>query len=256
MQLPKVPLLTYMLQGAAAEKMLTDTSQAVQNGADAIGLQLEIIDPQLVNPSFIDDVVKAAEGRPLYVTNYRRGNHSPQKSDDILAQELLEALDHGALIIDVPGNMFAHSDIEINYEPKVIKKQREFIDEIHKRGGIALMSSHMFKFMKRDEVYELAKTHENRGADISKIVTNANTDDELTENLIISAELKNKIGIPYLFLCNGKFCARHRMLTTALGSCMMLCSTDKIPEHTQPNLSFGKDMLELIEKHRKNLNEI
>lgn len=256
MKLCKFPIITYMLQGGSEENILSETELAVKQNADAIGLQFEVLDPKLVNREFMKKVVDAAMGKPIYVTNYRRGNPSPNKSDDVLAEELLCALECGAYIIDVPGNMFADSNIEINYDADVIKKQREFIDEIHKRGGIALMSSHMFEFMPREKVYLLAKEHESRGADISKIVTDANTQEELTENLIISAELKNKINIPYLFLCNGKFCAKHRMLSAELGSCMFLCSTDKLPHHTQPNLSYAQKLSELVEMHKRNLNEI
>ncbi len=252
----KNPLITYMLQSADAETMLADISNAVKNGADAIGLQLEILRPEIFNTDFIKSAVKAADKKPLYVTNYRRGSRYPEKSDATLAKELLEALDCGAVIIDIPGNMFSDSEVEITYDTEAIKKQREFIDEIHSRGGVALMSSHMLKYMPRDEVYELARAQESRGSDISKIVTNADTDAELTENLIISAELKNKIGIPYLFLCNGKRCARHRMLTAALGSSMMLCSTSELPKHNQPNLEYGTELFDLLFAHEKNLGEI
>lgn len=256
MYLKKYPLVTYMLQSADAEAMLADITNAVENGADAIGMQLEGLQESMISADFIKHAVEAANGKPLYVTNYRRGSRYPEKSDEVLAKELLTALDCGALIIDIPGNMFSEDEIEITYDHEAIKKQREFIEEIHKRGGIALMSSHMLKYMPRDKVYELAKVQESRGADIAKIVTNADTEKELTENLIISAELQNMIDIPYLFLCNGKCCAKHRMLSAALGSCMMLCSTELLPKHNQPNLGYGKELFELIDSHRRNLGEI
>ena len=245
-----------MLPCYHGEKIPQEAAKAIENGADAVGLQLEMIPPELINPGFISEVIAAADGRPVYVTDYRRNNRTPSKTDDMLANELISALELGASIIDVPAHMFSDSKTEISFDSCSIKKQRELIDEIHKRGGVALMSSHMFRFMKRDEVYELASAHESRGADISKIVTSADSESELTENLIIAAELKNKINIPYLFLCNGKYCACHRMLSAVLGSCMMLTSTDEQPKNPQPNLNMAIELLDLINCHRANLNEI
>lgn len=249
-------LVTYMLPGGLGEKLPEEAARAAARGADVIGLQLESISPRLVTPSFIGEVISASKDKPVYLTAYRRGNPTPSKTDEMLAEELLTGLDLGAKIIDVPAYMFSDSKIEVSYDEYSVRKQRELIEEIHKRGGIALMSSHMFRFMERSEVFELARTHESRGADITKIVTDADSESELTENLIISAELKNQVKIPYLFLCNGKFCARHRMLTAALGSCMMLTSTDEQPKNPQPDLDMAKDILGLIERHQISLGEI
>lgn len=245
-----------MLTGELGEKLPEEAAQAVSLGADAIGFQLETIEPRLVEPGFIREVIAAAGGKPVYVTDYKRGRRTMSMSCDELARELLMALDLGAAIIDVMAHMFSDSEIEVSFDSGAVKKQTRFIEEIHKRGGTVLMSSHMFRFMPRDEVYELARVHESRGADITKIVTNADNESELAENLVISAELKEKVGINCLFLCNGKFCARHRMLSAALGSCMMLCSTDKRPENPQPNLGIAKEFLGLIERHRAGLGEI
>lgn len=250
------PLVTYMLSGGLGEKLTEETANAIKRGADAIGFQLESLSPRLVEPGFIREVIAAAGEKPVYVTNYRRGNPTPSKTDDDLARELLMALDLGASIIDIPAHMFSDSEIEVSFDVAAVKRQKDFIGEIKKRGGTALMSSHMFRFMPREEVYELAKTHKSRGADITKIVTNADSESELTENLVISAELGEKVGIPYLFLCNGSFCGRHRMLSAALGSCMLLCSTDEQPQNPQPNLGMAKELLELIEHHRAGLGEI
>ena len=45
------------------------------------------------------------------------------------------------------------------------------------------MSSHVLKFIKTDEVLEIAREQRRRGADIAKIVTAADTESELLENL-------------------------------------------------------------------------
>lgn len=87
---------------------------------------------------------------------------------------------------------------------------------IHRIGKKALMSSHVrqgenFIFLKKEEVLETALEHERRGADVAKIVTNADTEAELVENFETIIYCKKRVKIPVLFLCNGKKCLRHRL---------------------------------------------
>lgn len=51
-----------------------------------------------------------------------------------------------------------------------------------------------------------AKGHTSRGADISKIVTATDTEEEELENLRIITLLRRELPIPFLFLCVGSCC--------------------------------------------------
>ena len=84
------------------------------------------------------------------------------------------------------------------------------------------MSSHVLKFTPAEEVLRIARAHEARGADISKIVTAAETEDEELENLRITALLRRELHIPFLFLSGGSHCKLHRQIGPTLGSCMWL----------------------------------
>ncbi len=44
-------------------------------------------------------------------------------------------------------------------------------------GAEVLMSSHTFKFMKTDEVLRIVTAQQERGADVAKIVTAANSEE-------------------------------------------------------------------------------
>ena len=99
----------------------------------------------------------------------------------------------------------------------------EFIDEVHKRGGEVLMSSHVKKFRSPERVLEIALEQQRRGTDIVKIVTGADTQEEELKNLEICHLLKKELKVPFLFLSAGKYNYLHRTIGPALGVCMWLC---------------------------------
>ena len=88
------------------------------------------------------------------------------------------------------------------------------------------MSSHVYKYTPAERVLEIALEHQRRGADICKIVTGAETMEEQLENLKIINMLKEKLDIPFLFLCCGE-CKILRRISGEIGNCMYLC----VPEY-------------------------
>jgi 3-dehydroquinate dehydratase len=121
------------------------------------------------------------------------------------------------------GDAFDRAPEELTMDEKAIKKQMEFIDEVHKRGGEVLMSSHINKFRSPERVLEIALEQQRRGTDIVKIVTGADTREEELKNLEICHLLKKELKVPFLFLSGGKYNYLHRTIGPALGVCMWLC---------------------------------
>ena len=114
------------------------------------------------------------------------------------------------------------------------------------------MSSHINKFTPAERVLEIALEHQRRGADVSKIVVHSNTMEEQMENMRITALLKEKLDIKFLFLTGGECCMMHRRLGILLGSCASLCMLE-VPEGVkdaiQPLISeqlMYRDQLNLI----------
>ncbi len=105
----------------------------------------------------------------------------------------------------------------------VIEEQMEFIDEVHKRGGEVLMSSHIRQFRPAERVLEMALEQQRRGADVVKIVAGADTQEEEIENLRICHLLKEELKVPFLFLSGGTHSYLHRTIGPALGVSMWLC---------------------------------
>lgn len=240
------PTQTIMLRGSNPDALFKYLEEAQKCEADAYGFSISGLCPEFKNSDFFSRLFKALNGKPVYVTNYSRCNTEKQITDEQLKEQLLCALDCGASLIDVPGHMFSDAKEEISYDERAAEKQRSFIEEIHRRGGEVLMSSHIFRFVPQDEVMKIANAHRTRGADISKIVTMSDNEEESLENLRTTAELKLRLGIPSLFLSNGACCAKHRLLSPALGSCMCLCSPDTVPKNFQPHIGAYKTLFETI----------
>ncbi len=161
--------------------------------------------------------------------------------------DLLLALKCGGTLGDVPGSAFDRDvgmgiDYELSMKKDAIDKQMKVIDEIHKMGKEVLMSSHVFKFIPAEKVLEIALEHQRRGADIAKIVTAANSEEEMLENFRATVLLKKELKIPFLFLSGGTHTKLHRMIGPQLGCCMYLAvhEHDENAVPTQPTIAAAK----------------
>ena len=136
------------------------------------------------------------------------------------------------------GDYFDRHPDEVAVDEAAIKKQMELIDKLHEKGAEALMSSHVYKYTPAERVLEIALEHQRRGADICKIVTGADTMEQQIENLRIINLLKEKLDIPFLFLCGGE-CRILRRIGGEIGCCMYLTvyEYDEFATPVQPLLN-------------------
>ena len=182
----------------------------------------------------------------MYITNYRSAENSGF-SDDELAEGLLTALGCGATLGDVPASWFDPDssfgkDLELSMKQDAIDKQMRLIERIHEMGKEALMSSHVLKFTPAETVLEIAFEQQKRGADIVKIVTAGNSDEEQMENLRITSLLKKELKVPFLFLSGGTHSKIHRMIGAQLGCVTYLAvrEHDNRAVPTQPTIKAAK----------------
>lgn len=232
--------LTVMVQAHTPDRIKELIDKSLPEGAEAFGMQFEQMYPQFRKPEIYKELFTYAPEKPVYVTNYRIAENEG-KTDEQLAQELLELADCGADLCDIMGDYFDRQPDELTTNEDAVKKQMELVDELHKRGAKVLMSSHVFKFTPAERVLEIALEHQKRGVDICKIVTGADSQAEQIENLRIINMLKENLDIPFLFLCGGE----RRILRTIggeLGCCMYLCvhEHDEISGEVQPLLKHVK----------------
>ena len=241
-------LLTTMVQAKTPERIKELIDKSVPEGAEAFGMQFEQLMPEYRTKEVYKDLFAYAKDKPVYVTNYRHTSNEG-KTDDMLAEELVEFADCGADLCDVMGDYFDRQPDEVAVDKTAIEKQKELIKRIHDKGAKVLMSSHVLKYTPAERVLEIALEHQERGADICKIVTGAETMEQQLENLKIINMLKENLKIPFLFLCCGE-CGILRRIGGELGCCMYLCvhEYDELATPQQPllrDLKTIRDNMEL-----------
>ena len=240
------PLITGMILKDKPDSIRFAVKNSIYDGADCLGIQLECLKKEYKNEENYKRIFASCAGHPIYITNYRGGENTGF-SDEELASELLKALSCGATLGDVPGSLFDPESgmgigLELSMKQDAIDRQKRLADEIHNMGKEVLMSSHVLKFTPAETVLEIAHAQKARGADIIKIVTAANSDEEQMENLRITSLLKKELDAPFLFLSGGTHAKIHRMIGAQLGCVTYLA----VREHdgravpTQPTIKAAK----------------
>ena len=219
------PLLCAMILDSTPEKIIANIYNSRYDGAEAFGIQLDHIKREYRTEEHLKRIFNACGGLPIYITSYR-GAESAGMTDDECAELLLLGIKCGATIADIMTDMYSPAEFEFTHDEEAIKKQKALASKIHEMGGEVLFSAHVHAFLTEEQVIELAKAQEERGADVAKIVAHAMTEEQLLEDIGICARLKNHISCKYLFLANGPHCRLLRQITGRLGSCMYLCNRD------------------------------
>lgn len=246
----KRPPLVNMIIAESPMPIITTMRNAIYDGADAFGFQMERLKPEFRTENEFRRIFSYAEDKPIYVTNYRGAYNKDVLSEDERHEQLRLMLRCGATLIDLPGDTFDPTPGEMTDDPAAIEKQKKLIDEFHSLGGEVLMSSHVLKYLPDDAVIELAKKQEERGVDIAKFVTASDTEEELYANMQLIRKLKKELKIPFLFLSGGAYCKMHRAFGPYYGVCMWLCVQryDAFSSKDQPLLSamkIARDHLDL-----------
>ena len=234
------PILVGMLRQTEKEPLLREIESLRAQGAEAYGFQLESMEPEMRTREALAEVFAAMDDLPVYATNYKRFNKE-EKTWDELAEGMLLMAELGATLIDVPGDMFASAEYELTFEKEAVEKQKALIARLHEMGKEVLISSHALAAFTSEQVLTYARTHAERGADISKIVTVASTEAEEDE-AFRSLVLLKRTGIPFLYLVVGERQRKHRIYGPTLGCSLFLC-TDRKEEVAQPPIAEAKAVL-------------
>ena len=231
----KQSLLTVMVQAETPERIVELIDRSTPLGAEAFGMQFCRLQPKYRTKEVYCGLFSYTD-KPIYATNYRLG-YNEGKPDEQIAEELLELAEAGAHICDLLGDLFDPQPDEMAKDTAAIAKQIELIDALHAQGAKVLLSSHVLKFTPYEGVLKIAEEQARRGADICKIVTNAENAEEQEANIDIIRRLKREFSHPFLFLCIGE-CDRLRKEGGLIGNCMDLCvyEHDALSAPAQPRL--------------------
>ena len=98
-------VLTVMVQADNPARIKELIDKSVPEGAEAFGMQFENMKPEYRTKEVYHDLFAYTKDKPVYVTNYRYAKNEG-KSDEQLANELVELAECGADLCDVVGDYF------------------------------------------------------------------------------------------------------------------------------------------------------
>ncbi len=224
---PKKPIIVAMVKNFwSLEDILNDVKFSLENGAEAFGLEIDQLEGELRTRENLTKIFSAMGDCPCYVTDYTRGNKVEGLSDEELYAELKLAVECGAKLVDLRGDMFLPTEGEITDDETAVARQKEAIEELHNMGVEVLMSTHTLKYITPAQVMELAEKQHSRGTDIIKIVIDSNDKDQLKDAFNNTFDLYKKFGNNFLFLVNGRDSYAHRLSAPYIAGNMYLCSAD------------------------------
>jgi hypothetical protein len=218
------PFLMAMVQASTPVEAECIIADALYDGADSFGIQLCNLLPEYRNEETLRRIFNACMGRPIYITSYRLAESKKLGLDDDGCMDLLlMGLRAGATLCDVMGDLYHPEPQELTFDPVAVEKQKALIDKIHEMGGEVLISSHVHTYFDEDRIMEYAFEQARRGADVVKIVSIADDEEQMMVGLNAIHRLKRELDRPFLFLTNGRAGRLIRQFGPALGVCMYLC---------------------------------
>ena len=233
------PALAGVVREENIKAAIAEIKNCIYNGADMIDLHMSCL------PDTSLETLKpiiASSKLPVLALNY---NSKYDWSDAGFTEEerantFVRAVEAGAAGVDIQGytfhlpskNAFCGEDKysftkgnpkEIVTDTVIIDKQCEFIERVHGMGAEALLSCHPAIAMNCQQVVELALFLEKRKPDIIKIVTIANTEEEMLESLKTMLALKREVKTPVSYHAGGAAGALSRILNPVLGGQIAFC---------------------------------
>ena len=228
------------------EKNLALIRLSAANGAQGIALQLEDMPPEMRTRENYRKFMDAAPELPFMFISYRKDKWFG--NDDAERQKcLLLAAETGAEVIDVMGDLYSPAPFELTFDPAAVAKQKELIQQIHDRGAKVVMSSHTPHALSAERILEHLREQASRGADILKIVTQADTEEELTEAFRTTMLLHRALGKPFIQLCGGKFSRPHRYLGPKFGVAVAFATPEGKPGAVQPSVRNLRTVLDTVD---------
>lgn len=229
--------LVAMIQCRTEKECIEKINRSFIDGAEAFGVQLCQLKREERTSEKLKNIFSACKDKPIYVTSYRY-NQSEGMSDRECADLLIKALECGATLLDIPGDLFSQNQYQITTDKTAVELQRGLIETIHKKGGEVLISTHDFRELSGEEVFNIAKLQSEHGADVIKIVVKSESIEKLPEYIKVIQRVNKEIGKPFLFLDVGACSNILRKVGGFFGSCMYLCveSHSELDTLAQPTI--------------------
>lgn len=263
------PVLVGVVRRESASEAIADIRNCETHGANVIDLHLSHLDARYQTVEALSKVIAHAK-TPVMVLHYNmRCDGSPVRcTEEERVALLLRGLEAGAACVDMQGYTFdlpskdafreefsslgysftKRRPREVVVDSAVIDRQCEFIDRVHGMGREVLLSCHPGIFMPAEEIVELALFLEKRGPDVIKIVTRANSREELLESFRTMVLLKKEVKTQVHYHAAGKEGQLSRFVNPLLGAYMVFCNDGYHPgsDWEQPDLQTARAVIDGI----------
>ena len=260
------PALAGVVREKTKRGAIAQIKNCVYSGADMIDLHLSCLED--ISESVLREIISASS-IPVLALNYNSNYDwsGANFSEEERIESLITSIKAGASGVDIQGytyhlpskDGFCGEDKysftkgnprEIVTDEEIIAKQCDLIDRVHGMGAQVLLSCHPGIAMKSEQVVDLALFLEKRNPDIIKIVTIANTDEEMLEGVKTMLELKKQVKSPVSYHCAGKKGALTRILNPILGGQIAFCVDGYSESSTfeQIDLKTAKQVVDGMQK--------
>ncbi len=233
------PALAGVIREKNEKAAIAEMRNCWYNGADMIDLHMSCLD-------HIDtDTLKAIIGAsklPVLALNYNKtyGWEDAGYTEEERVASLLRAVEAGAAGIDMQGYTFHTPSMkgffgedkysftkgnprEIVTDERIISRQCDLIERVHAMGAEVLLSCHPGMAMNAEQVVDLALFLEERGPDIIKIVTTAETEEQQLEAVRAMTFLKSAVKTPIAYHVSRRAGVPSRILNPLLGGHIVFC---------------------------------
>lgn len=248
--LPK-PFIVTVVTDPDPDSCIATIRNAEYDGSQAFDIHFRALEPQYHNENDLERLIKSTY-RPVMMINYRSDNAWHRDiSEEERAEEQLMGIRCGAAAVDLQGDIFDPSPMEITRKPEMIDKQKKLIDKVHALGGEVIMSSHTWVHMSTEQVVEHLKELESRGADMVKVAAAVNSEEELIEAFQTTMTLKRELKVPFIHICMGQYGKMHRFVGPMLGSSLIFCVQSYTPKghKEQPLVRAAKAVFDNLDWH-------
>ncbi len=235
----RTPALAGVIREANERAAIAEIKNCFYHGADMIDLHMSCLDK-----SDVDTLKRIIDSTPLPVLalNYNMGSswEPLNLSEEDRVAYFKRAVEAGAAGIDMQGYTF-HAESKTQYlgdegysfaavkpfevvtDSAIIDKQCEFIDWVHANGSEVLLSCHPGRVMNCEQIVDLALFLEKRKPDVIKLVSLAETDEDLVEAFKTMTVLKKEVKTAVSFHVGGARGDLSRIINPMLGGHMIFC---------------------------------
>ena len=235
----KAPAIAGVIREEDAQSAIAEIKNCLLSGADMIDIHLSCLNDTSV-PTL--KAIFNSTKLPILALNYDKKCNWQDAgyTEETRTESFLRAVEAGAAGVDMQGYTFdlasklefcgedkysftKNNPREIVTDERIIEKQIKFIEKVHEMGAEVLLSCHPNIPMNCEQVVDLALFLQERKPDIIKIVTIANTDEELVESIKTMIELKKRVKTPISYHAAGVKGRLSRVINPALGGQIAFC---------------------------------